>query len=471
MRHSVSPGSEFNAWDAFIHALGVLNAFVETGRLREYQSRLLNCGEVVLPSPYSGRPVAAWSSVLVRDRIGYWFGEETPFWLFTGALQDGYPLLDLVTRGEVIDCDSDVPRRFQRYQPLTSAETAMLASVEKRSPQIAHDQHITATLLIGHPNFAHHMWNELSGLEQWLNTASAEQIEKVRVVASAEPLGALTDIFPSLLSAEFNRTARFDFSAGSPVAPALVRAGSRIVTHRMRAKICGLSTGRKHSAAVDDVVAAIKGAWPRVWISVRLDSRTPDNQEEFLLEVLRGIFVSYPNAAVVFDGFSFPENFFADTRMVALREAFVARNSRTAEFIALLSRQAAKEIGQDIASRIFSVSGLTLLEAISIGGHCDYYVCHPGTLQHKIAWLWNIPGFIHGNGLGPSQQNWYQAQVEEGRRPDVLPPEFSVVSSPPGQGMRAVARNFNYRIVNARGAAEAVLAAMTKQLQEDGDRP
>src|SRR5579864_507696 len=157
-------------------------------------------------------------------------------------------------------------------------------------------------------------------------------------------------------------------------------------------------------------------------MSVRLESRTADNQLDYLLGLFGEIFAKYPDALCVLDGFSFPIGFSRDAHMNRYRVEFSRRASLTAEFISELQNQAAAIFGARIMSQLCSISGLSLAEAVSVGSLCDYYICHAGTLQHKIAWLHNTPGFIHSPPIGDgyARPRWYADQVEGGLVPDIL---------------------------------------------------
>jgi hypothetical protein len=44
--------------------------------------------------------------------------------------------------------------------------------------------------------------------------------------------------------------------------------------------------------------------------------------------------------------------------------------------------------------------------------HADFYICHSGTQQHKIGWLYDVPGIIHTNAyFSNNYSTWWVAQM------------------------------------------------------------
>jgi hypothetical protein len=222
---------------------------------------------------------------------------------------------------------------------------------------------------------------------------------------------------------------------------------------------------------------------PRIWISVREHTRTAENLEDFLTIVMLKILRHYPRAAILLDAFSFPVGFMDDDRTISQRATYTTAAESAGRIIAKLILRIRNELGDNAAQRICSANGETLNEALHLGRYCDYYVCHAGTLQHKIGWFHHLPGLIHmpvspdpRSLWHPAQlakkhvpfvqrltarQSWHALQVEGGAVPDRLPSEFVVTTTP---GARSGERNFNYRIADVESAAEYVLASMRRSL-------
>jgi hypothetical protein len=83
-------------------------------------------------------------------------------------------------------------------------------------------------------------------------------------------------------------------------------------------------------------------------------------------------------------------------------------------------------------------------------------------LQHKIAWLHNIPGIIHGPRPKEKHAAHFAAQVEGGIVPDVLPANFIVQSA----SDRMNERNLNYQFTDLEKSAQCVINSMKLRLKQ-----
>jgi hypothetical protein len=111
------------------------------------------------------------------------------------------------------------------------------------------------------------------------------------------------------------------------------------------------------------------------------------------------------------------------------------------------------------------VSGRDLPEAVVLAGRADYYICHTGTLQHKVAWLHNIPGMVHTNraGLQPGAARWLADQLENGLEPSLVAPE-SVEDLDSIRSPNQVERNRDYHFIDIAAVVAAILADVDRVL-------
>jgi hypothetical protein len=445
-------------WLAFLASVERLNDFRKPGVLRRYQERILELGRLEIVSPFSGNTLSVVCSDRIGSAIAYQFFDQERFWIITGPMQFAYPLSHLVD-----DRDGDIRQLIPSMSPLDTKHQRAINEHLRSGPPATEVARTVPVLIIGHPNFAHHLWNELSALDEWLNTASDEAIAGLKIVATAEPFGPLRNIFPQLERASFLSVAEIASIKQMCATPLFVRTGSRLVTTRVRQTICDFSESHANRPIADSILGTLTSGSPRIWISVRMKTRTADNQLELILAVLRRVFRTYSNATVAIDGFSYPMGFFDDLRKQKVYEGFVTRAEEAGEFITAIRSQVIAELGQHIGSRLCSISGLSLADAIHIGSCCDYYICHVGTLQHKIGWLHTIPGFIHFSPQGTTSAQWHANQVEGGIIPDFLPANLAVSTSA-AVSKRSASRNFNYRVTDVDQAADLIIQSMRLRL-------
>jgi hypothetical protein len=467
-------------WHAFTASVEGLNKFVAPYRLRKYQFDLLENGEFEIISPFSGAVVRTNHSRVANGRIAYRLPGGAEAWLLSGSFARQHELSYLVTREGVHTAieiaDQEPNSYYARELRSFRADTARFwkeisrkqgwGGGSKKSPksQDVADREGHITMALGHANFAHHLWNELSGLEEWLHSATNERLEKLTVLPLSEPLGPLEKIFPRLAHATILRGSEAFLRGKLHTARLVVRPSSHQISQRVRRKVRRYI---RQDFTKPTGLRLFKDAWPRVWISVRRDSRTADNLASFLLEVVTETFATYPQAEILLDGFSFPIGFFEDARTIKLRQEFGSRSASCGAFIDQLHREAASRLGEEKGERIRSVSGLDLSAAMRLAGRCDYYICHSGTLQHKVAWIHDVPGLIHCPDQPERASRWHAEQLEDGALPDFLPARFIRPSGGPTSRPK-LSRNANYIITNVKEAANFVVSKLRLRI---GDIP
>ena len=448
-------------WLAFRASVDELNAYQKPFVLRKYQSEILHSGGFSVISPISGRHVEVTRSIALGNCIAYLIPGNSRSWLVAGSVGNGFPFYEVVT-----ELDGRRHSLEATPKPWNALRPKHLTELFKFDDQkTTGGKELNPTLVIGHHNFAHHLWNELSAFDEWLCSATEASLAKLTVLAVAEPLGPLREIFPNLKSTNIIPVTHDLLETHLARSSIAVRVGSRFVTERVRNKIRNFSQHHVDERLLRPLHALLESGWPRIWISVRLGSRTARNMEHFLLSVFQKIFSVYPEAAILLDGFSFPFGFFCDPRTTELRDSFSDRARATDEFIGALCNQAKDQLGASAASRIRSMSGMYLADSIDLGARCDYYICHSGTLQHKIGWFHSVPGFLL---LPHSRQNlarWHAAQVERGIQPDTFSEGLLAPSAVPST--RGGSWNSNFEFADAEGSAQCVVDAMRARLTQE----
>lgn len=146
----------------------------------------------------------------------------------------------------------------------------------------------------------------------------------------------------------------------------------------------------------------------KIYISVRPDiaHRYLINQVDFLCCLVSAFHEKYPDMEFVLDGFSMPE----DVERPAYNDFFRSLYSEMIEKSRLAIREIADAL-PDSGIKINDITGLNLSTALETISSCSYYVCHAGTQQHKIAWLFPRNGFVHGVTTD-SAANWHAEHSE-----------------------------------------------------------
>lgn len=460
-----SGGISDDNWAEFVKSVDRLNEFVRPNVLRRYQAEILDSGKFSVVSPLSGERLEVTRSTLVGQCLAYLIPDSTNIWLIASALGKGFPIDRVLIEAEgSARTLSDVRTKWKkRFRSAYIAKLVKAGARYRNSKRKKSRRYPKVTLIIGATNFAHHLWNELSALNEWLDNAHQKRLTRLTILATAEPLGPLQKIFPRLADTEVQPVTQKTLKKSISHARIAVRVGSRFVTEKVRHNLLKFSRKSVDRPTISGAMRLLKSGWPRIWVSVRTGTRTADNYNAFLLSLFRKIFDEYPDAAILIDGFTYPFGFFDDPRTVGLRDSFSGYVKFAEAFFDELRAEAEAQLGSAFASRLYNISGLTIPEAIVLGAACDYYICHAGTLQHKVGWVQNIPGFIHSK---EHRARWHAAQVEDGVRPGAFPNGF--VGPSKGSASRRPGRwNANYRFVDADKSAEFVFNAMRSQIGDE----
>ncbi len=439
-------GDTFRATAEFLASVDRANRFIAERAIRRYQDEVLRAGSFSVRSPISGREVQpSGCVVLPAGQIGYRADDAgEPFWLLVGGPKAGYPLSAawFPTRGALLGL---LPSRERRHPP-PPIDRSALVRIEGVWAAASDDQRSRErppVLVVGHQNFAHHLWNELAGLERWSGRVPCSLVDQLTVVPLYEPLGPVEEILPAMAGATVVRDRH---AAGALVGASrslATRIGSTLVTTDVRDAV--IRFAREYTRReVLERFSVIEGAAPCFWVTVRPAGRTCDNQWEFLTELIQTIEAEFPDGVVLLDGFSLP----ADYESGKYKNLHLSFENLAADATRLID-DLIQNLNQSNTNRVVNVSGLMLPEAITLAATADYYVAHAGTVQHKIAWLHNTPGYIHScrAAITPNARRWYARQVEDGILPSVVPSD-AIEDTDPSELKPSLKRNYNYVITD-----------------------
>ena len=147
---------------------------------------------------------------------------------------------------------------------------------------------------------------------------------------------------------------------------------------------------------------------------------TASNQHGLLVALCRRYFLAYRNGHIIIDGYSLPADFDAGAGLIYDRKDSPGVVSND-----LAAAQAVKaELdAEGHCGRVHLAVGLPVLDSIALGRLANFYVCHVGTVQHKVGWFHTCPGVIHANSevLAYDFGHIVTAQSEVAARVDQLP--------------------------------------------------
>ena len=156
---------------------------------RRYQREIICRGTLEIISPLSGRRTTAAESFLVGGKNFFRFREPDDFFVAASRVTLGYPLLALFFPGGNLLVKWHVEKDKRGIQPKDVADlAAVVAGKEKRETHEKRQERVEeVAAVMGHKNFAHHLWNELPALERLIEDLPAER--SPHLLLGREPLG------------------------------------------------------------------------------------------------------------------------------------------------------------------------------------------------------------------------------------------------------------------------------------------
>lgn len=431
--------------------LAYLNAFVADRRLRRYQADILRTGTIGFGDLFGAHgpvfsgclyyaPPKAFAYRFVIDGMGYW--------LITDLATQGYPIVAVYDEASTAllydgadptaDLKGFLGRQVRDIQAVASGGAARAVP----EPRVV--------LVSGFANYAHHMWNELPALldiERWPST----KIDEIAVVY--EPFGPFEQTVRWPDAPPIRRTSDAELGGDGQFREALLfTPGSSVVTAETRLRLREVCATFANGNLPED-----RGAFT-VWVSLRRMYRHATNMLPLLASVIRRIESAGLAVDIMLDGFSPPFDVAVkhryDTDYYIRHQQIVEAQARA--FIAEVA-PACRHV------RLLDTTWASLPTAITIAARADFYICHHGTQQHKIGWMYDIPGLIHGN-VPISAQNprggWAQAQCDSPVQPDYIPAQFigDAVTDNERQDMPAFR---DYEFIEVEKCADFVFARVS----------
>lgn len=234
-------------------------------------------------------------------------------------------------------------------------------------------------LLIFSPQFGHQFWNELPALFEIITKNKIDRLDEVWMYNNS--FIDLELIFPMLSkkikvingAENLNQKMKEESLLFIPFKSHLIKKDYAAYTN---AQLDNFFKTKNFP-----LISVTKNKNPNIWLSVRLNSRTVENQVE-VLQILINKFIEKYAANIFIDGYSLQPNPTKE-QLAAVEE----------------EKQLVKEIMSSVkqTEKVHSLIGKKFAYVCFLANKMDYYICHQGSLQHKIAWLNKINGFVHCN--------------------------------------------------------------------------
>lgn len=408
--------------------LNSLNAFRSSGKksknvLREeckvaFQDSIAMNGYLASVGPRSGAVVTTSHSLIFdmidwRACVFYRFCDEVVYYIVTDHAARSFRKQSIFIPEYNLVYFLDQPPKYDSKELFDKFKSGMASRWKQVAAYLYGSVMESKTVaLITFRHFAHHLWNELSGLER---LASKNLIDKIdEFIILNQPIAPITRIFDEINT--MKKTISTDRYTQDEIISYIYenncfvfRAGSIYITESLVRRIHEALISITRREVLDEIKAIRTKHFPIVWFSLRTDYRVWIGQAEGISSIINELNKKYPDLGVIFDGFSLP---------------YQTHDKGLIDYLnhhAALQREEMSVITKKINSQIvwYDKIGIPVSESILWSFIIDAYVCHHGSIQHKIGWIANKPGVIHVNKFWAVQEK--QDQTIWARENAVVP--------------------------------------------------
>lgn len=349
-----------------------------------FQDDIIKNGFIELICPYSGKPVVSNESYFVQSGnsfICYLFKSVQPFFVLIGDVWNeiiGYyfPIEDIFVR--ITTSRLKIENIVCKLKSLIAFNYIYLKNLKSHNRK--------KCIVIRNKHFAHHLWNELSALDRIIKKKLHQFIDVIYVLE--HPLGAIDQIFEEIKGKVVN----ISFEKKKSLEEELIQSnyqvlplGDAFIPQDLILRLKSKFNETVGNLVDEEIREFSKKSDFNLWISFRFGSKTWDKQVEGYLNLIISVRQKYPKLGVIIDGFSLPFNYTHNKKLIfVMNQELILINELKEQLLEL-----------NIPYKILTRTRID--EAIKWGEIADYYIVHQGTIQHKIAWFHDCPGYIHAN--------------------------------------------------------------------------
>jgi hypothetical protein len=286
-------------------------------------------------------------------------------------------------------------------------------------------------------NHGHHLLNHLSGLQRLVDEGLVDKPDAIwtRGQMHFGPPGRLFPEFADRLrhfGSQEDLRAALNATRGTKL-----RIGSNFFNAALRSRILGTNA----------FLSARSARGPVVCFTLRVAGRQCLNLEESILRIMQAVLERWPDAQVVFDGWTSHDDLAGVSSAISAYKASPYAKNIDAE--TAMVQSLAERLPPGVVRR--NLVGYPMSETISVLQAVDFYFAHTGTIQHKIGFLTDAVGLIHGPRLAVSDPEAGAYCTEIGNPPTQLAAELvEDVGEPSPRG----ARSNDYRIADPDRVAQ-----------------
>lgn len=322
-------------------------------------------------------------------KFAYRFESSEVFYLITGDVWAEkialfFPQTDLIVTF-FIEKRGIEKRKTEALNALNALKAFMVLNREKVAAYLCTAEKPKTAVLIKTSHFAHHFWNELTGIHRLCEANLLDQVDQFFV--TEEPMGNLDQMFAEIPPEKITRTQLSEVgNAAIEHNYFFASLGGCLIKEDLANRLYQYALGCCSPTVKTEIDAARSSHFPLLWVSLRVGSRTWLSQTSGIAKIANRLAEQFPSLGLVIDGFSLPEN----CEDVDVYQEYIQREqTAVSEIRSLLSP----------SIQVYDLVGCTMHENIVWAHAIDLYLAHQGSIQHKVGWTANKPGVVHTNTL------------------------------------------------------------------------
>jgi hypothetical protein len=367
--------------------------------------------------PFDGTRVRSSQSLLANINVLFYrFETKQVFYVATAGMGSGFAKSALYFPDHELVVTAGDAWGFQQ-DDLTELKARMVCSAKACYDYLSDPgrENRKAAVCLGYYHFAHHLWNELSGLHRLYKKDLLQTVDRFLVLR--EPLGPIEQIFPELPADRIERKDSTSDLFHHILANRYfaVRVGDNYLASDLASRVAKVSSANCLPATLELVKEIKSKYYPLLWVGIRIGNRAWTDQIDGLSNVIDSLHKDFPKLGVVFDGFSLPADRAAQSSDRQGYSEILARENEVVDRIVEKLQQRQVEVG------IVNIIGRCIFDANVWAHAIDVYLSPYGSLQHKVGWFANKPGIVHTNQTllqSPAEYVW--TAVEDG-----IPPRYA----------------------------------------------
>jgi tetratricopeptide (TPR) repeat protein len=355
----------------------------------DFQQSMVEDGCIYAICPSTGKVLSSNRSFPINKMaIGcYRFVGNEIFYLMTGATWfEKYCLY--FPKTETIVYLQNTHKLKPNKNRINAWKTYAVTHWQKIAKYLVDRSEVKTVACIGFStNIAHHLWNDLSGMQKLAEAGKLSKIDKFLIFGS-EFFGRIDKIFPEITADKIEVIHKsklgeviFDNNYFA------VRLGHLFVQEKLAERLRQTALNQCSSSLKAEIEQIKKKHFPLLWIPIRVGNRTWVDRVEGIANIIKNLADKFSNLGVIFNGVS----------RLDLREN-ASIDPQEAEIIEK-ETEIVKQIQALLPTNIptFNTVGCSNYESIIWSDAVDLYISPWGAALAKIVWIANKPGIVHTN--------------------------------------------------------------------------